>query len=395
MRENWDFQPWSLFRDKGERAKQWSSRNYLAEHRLHLTFTSIVCQDRACPHLLPLHILAGAGLRACGPWSPVTEHTVPRARDLAGHRLWGGRRRAQAGVHWLTCRGLGGGGQRSVRDSILCFHFITWNNEQRQHNDNEIQTHSQINDHSWQRWCCIFQKEWDDFLDMTSNNFIPVGKHHLNSIKDKGEQIKLISVSTAEEKRKWQKSSLVTQVLIVFWRLSVSVFKLALCFFLQVSTAELSSAFSAFPPLKFSGRPCKNDIWTDNPAHEETLAVISSIHSCATQMTWINHKMRDAAAFLLSHLPQFCLLHFFPSNISSHTAQVRGKQFHILYKTVMLTSLTGDFDLIIFVLLTQWTLIHGSFVRTFTITSAFRMWKKQKTGFWPSDTIICVLLMSS
>lgn len=71
----------------------------------HLTFTGVVGQDGARPHLLPLHVLARAGLRAGGPRRPVTEHAVPGARNLAGHRLWGRRRRAQAGVHWLTCRG--------------------------------------------------------------------------------------------------------------------------------------------------------------------------------------------------------------------------------------------------------------------------------------------------
>lgn len=67
--------------------------------QVRLTFPGVVGQNGACPHLLPLDGLAGAGLGAGGPGRPVAENAVPRARHLAGYGLWSRGRRAEIPVH--------------------------------------------------------------------------------------------------------------------------------------------------------------------------------------------------------------------------------------------------------------------------------------------------------
>lgn len=77
-------------------------RKLLSRDTRELTLAGVVSQNGSRPHLLSLHGLAGAGLRAGGPRSPVTQHAVPGARHLAGHGIRRRRERAQALIHRLT-----------------------------------------------------------------------------------------------------------------------------------------------------------------------------------------------------------------------------------------------------------------------------------------------------
>lgn len=67
-----------------------------------LTFPGVVGQDGSRPHLLPLDVLAGAGLRTGRPRRPVAEHAVPGARHLTGNGLRRRGWRTETSVHPLS-----------------------------------------------------------------------------------------------------------------------------------------------------------------------------------------------------------------------------------------------------------------------------------------------------
>lgn len=62
-------------------------QNNIVVGRWRLTFPGVVRQNGTGPHLLALHGLTGAGLRAGGPGRPVAEHAVSCTGHLTGDGL--------------------------------------------------------------------------------------------------------------------------------------------------------------------------------------------------------------------------------------------------------------------------------------------------------------------